>query len=185
MTFDESAMPIPAIRPATARDMPAIAKIYEHYVLRALGTFEEEPPTAERMAERWQAIVDRGLPYLVAEVDGEIAGFAYAAPYRTRTAYRYTLEDSIYVAPAFLRKGIGRGLLDRLVALATESGYRQMVSVIGDSGNIGSIRVHEAAGFVRAGILPNVGYKLGRWVDSVLMQRGLGEGARTPPNRAE
>jgi phosphinothricin acetyltransferase len=133
------------------------------------------------MAQRYDALRSGGYPYLVAQVEGEIMGYAYAGPYRARPAYRWTVEDSIYVAPAAQRRGIGRALLDRLIAEAELGGFRQMIAVIGDSANVGSIEVHRAAGFRLVGTFDNVGFKFGRWLDSVLMQRPLGTGATTAP----
>jgi L-amino acid N-acyltransferase YncA len=130
-------------------------------------------------------VLGRGLPYLVAELEGKIAGYAYAVPYRTRPAYRHTVEDSVYVDPSAARRGVGRALLDALVGACTALGHRQMIAVIGDSANAASIRLHEACGFARAGLLPSVGFKHGRWVDSVLMQRALGPGDAVPPGLSE
>jgi phosphinothricin acetyltransferase len=133
------------------------------------------------MARRLADIVAKGMPYLVAEADGAIAGYAYANSYRTRPAYRYTVEDSIYLDAAYTRRGIGRALLQRLVDASAAAGFRQMIAVIGDSANAGSIALHRACGFDHLGVLPAVGWKLGRWVDSVLMQRALGPGASGQP----
>jgi phosphinothricin acetyltransferase len=133
------------------------------------------------MAQRYDALRSGGYPYLVAQLEGEIMGYAYAGPYRARPAYRWTVEDSIYVAPAAQRRGIGRALLDGLIAEAELGGFRQMIAVIGDSANVGSIEVHRAAGFRLVGTFDNVGFKFGRWLDSVLMQRPLGTGATTAP----
>jgi phosphinothricin acetyltransferase len=133
------------------------------------------------MALRRQTLVDGGFPYLVAEADGALAGYAYAGPYRARPAYRWSVEDSVYVAPALHRRGVGRVLLDRLVAEAEQRGFRQMIAVIGDSAQVPSIELHRAAGFRMIGAVENVGFKLGRWLDTVLMQRALGPGASTPP----
>lgn len=178
---DEAAI---AVRDATDADIPAIAEIYGHHVRCGLGTFEETPPSPEEMRQRHADILARGLPWLVA-VDrrGRVLGYAYAAPYRLRSAYRYTLEDSIYVAPQAQRRGIGRTLLQALVARCTALGFRQMIAVIGDSVNAASIGLHARAGFERIGILAAVGYKQARWVDAVLMQRPLGDGAGTPPEK--
>jgi len=170
-----------SIRDATARDIPGIAGIYRRYVLDGLASFEIEPPEPEELDQRRAALQDRGYPYYVAERDGRVAGYAYAAPYRPRVAYRHTVEDSIYVSADAGRQGIGSALLDRLIADCTDLGYRQMIAVIGDSANTGSIRVHEKAGFARVGFLPSIGFKLDQWVDSILMQRPLGEGDITKP----
>jgi L-amino acid N-acyltransferase YncA len=170
-----------AVRPSRDADLPVIAAIYAHHVRQGLASFELEPPSPEEMARRRAEVVARGLPYLVAEAEGRVVGYAYAGPYRTRPAYRYTVEDSIYVEPDQVGRGIGRLLLPAVIDACEGAGYRQMVAVIGDSGNAASIRLHEAFGFRRVGLLPAVGFKLGRWVDSVLMQRPLGEGDATPP----
>lgn len=170
-----------SIRDAAAADMAAIAAIYRGHVLHGLASFEVEPPPEAEMDARRRAIQDAGLPYLVAELDGTVAGYAYAALYRTRTAYRYTVEDSIYVSPDCGRRGVGFALLNAIIDRCTALGYRQMLAVIGDSANDASIRLHEKAGFRRVGALPSVGFKLGRWVDSVLMQRPLGSGDAALP----
>jgi len=173
----------PTIRPSRPDDVEAIQAIYAQHVLHGLASFEEVPPDAAELAERRAAVLARGLPHLVADLDGRVAGYAYAGPYRTRSAYRYTLEDSIYVARGMERRGVGRALLARLIALCEGLGYRQLVAVIGDSGNAASIGLHAALGFKPAGVLPAIGFKHGRWVDSVLMQRPLGPGDTTPPER--
>ena len=171
-----------AVREAVPEDIAAIASIYGHHVLTGLASFEEEPPGEDEMRQRFADVRRRGLPWLVAcDPRGAILGYAYAAPYRLRSAYRYTLEDSIYLGPGAQGRGIGRALLDALVARAAALGYRQMVAVIGDSANHSSIALHERAGFRHAGLLPATGFKFGRWIDSVLMQRALGEGAATAP----
>lgn len=174
-------MPDVAVRPSRAEDIGAIQTIYAHHVLRGLASFEEVPPDAAELAQRREAIVARGLPYLVAEVGGAVAGYAYAAPYRARSAYRWTLEDSVYVAEGRHGLGVGRALLARLIAECERWGGRRLIAVIGDSGNAGSIGLHAALGFRHAGLLPAVGFKHGRWVDSVLMQRPLGDGDATLP----
>ena len=170
-----------AIRDAADADLPAIHTIYTHHVLFGLGSFEEIPPDLAEMRRRRDDVLARDLPYIVANLDRRVAGYAYAGPYRTRSAYRYTVEDSIYVSPDFHRRGVGRTLLAELVTRCTALGYRQMVAVIGDSANGGSIGVHAAHGFVQVALLPAIGYKFGRWVDGVLMQRPLGEGQTTLP----
>jgi len=175
-------MPSVPIRPATLADIPAITAIYGHSVTTATASFELEPPDAAEMRARMQGLLDGGFPYLAAEIDGRIAGYAYAALYRTRPAYRLTVEDSVYVAPDLQRRGIGQALLERLIAESTTRNYRQMVAVIGDSTQQqGSIAVHKAVGFELIGIMPAVGFKHGRWLDTVIMQRALGKGATTPP----
>jgi L-amino acid N-acyltransferase YncA len=169
------------LRPALAGDCAAVTEIYRHHVLTGLGSFEEEPPDLAEMSRRYDEVTRRGLPYLVAERDGRVAGYAYAAPYRPRSAYRYTLEDSIYVAPWAQRCGAGDLMLGHLLALCAEAGYRQMVAVIGDSGNQASIGLHLKHGFRSIGTIEACGYKQGRWVDSVILQRALGPGAGTLP----
>jgi L-amino acid N-acyltransferase YncA len=169
------------LRPARAGDCAAITEIYRQHVLTGLGSFEEEPPDVMEMSRRYAEVTARLLPYLVVERDGRVAGYAYAAPYRSRSAYRYTLEDSIYVAPWAQRCGAGDLLLARLLALCSQGGYRQMVAVIGDSGNEASIGLHLKHGFRRIGTIEACGYKQDRWVDSVIMQRALGPGAGAPP----
>ena len=162
-----------SIRNATASDIGAITAIYRHYVLTHTATFEIEPPDETEMLLRMQRIVDAGRPYLVAEVDGVIAGYCYAGAYRTRIAYRHTLENSVYVAPDRTARGIGRLLLDQLLIQAGERGYREVVAIIGDSANFASIRLHRNAGFSDVGVLRNVGYKFDRWLDTVIMQKSL------------
>ena len=169
------------IRSALAADAPVLAAIYGHHVLHGLGTFEEAPPGPEEMAARLVAVTGRGLPYLVAEIDGAVVGLAYASPFRTRAAYRFTVEDSVYIAPDRQRLGIGKALLSGVIAACEPLGLRQMVALIGDAANAGSIGVHRACGFTPAGVFPAVGYKAGRWVDVVMMQRALNSGATAPP----
>jgi L-amino acid N-acyltransferase YncA len=171
-----------AVRDSRESDLPAIHRIYAHHVLTGLGSFEETPPDVAELARRRAEILGRRLPYLVASgEDGAVLGYSYAGPYRTRSAYRFTLENSVYVAPEAARSGVGRRLLGALIERCTALGYRQMVGVIGDSGNAGSIGLHAAMGFRRIGHIEGVGWKHGSWVDSVLMQRALGPGAGTPP----
>ena len=170
------------IRPASAADLAAITAIYSDAVTHGTATFETEPPGEAEMGERFRAIVTGGFPYLVACTDDRrTVGYAYAGLYRTRIAYRHTLEDSIYIDPAFHRRGVGRALLDRLVTESEARGFRQMVAVIGDSAQIPSIALHRAAGFRMVGTFEAVGFKFGRWLDTVMMQRALGEGAETTP----
>lgn len=171
------------IREARREDVAAIQRIYAHHVLHGVASFEEEPPDEAEMDRRRQEILGRGLPYVVAMRDGVVRGFAYAGPFRPRTAYRYTVEDSVYVAPDAIGQGFGRAALRDVIRRCTDLGMRQMVAVIGDSGNSASIRLHESLGFERAATLRAVGFKLGRWVDSVIMQLSLGEGDRTLPRR--
>lgn len=170
-----------AVRPATAGDLPAIHSIYAHHVLHGLATFEEEPPSLEELERRFGDVTARALPYLLAETDGVIAGYGYCAPYRSRSAYRYTLEDSVYVRHDMTGRGVGRRLLEEVIRRCEGLGYRQIIAVIGDSANAGSIGVHAACGFLRVGTLRSAGFKFGRWVDSVFMQRPLGPGDATRP----
>jgi phosphinothricin acetyltransferase len=150
-------------------------------VRNGLGTFEEDPPRPDEMARRRAAILDRGLPYLVADQDGVVLGYAYAGPFRLRAAYRYTVEDSVYVAPGAAGQGVGKALLSALIAACEALGLRQMVAVIGDSDNVASTGLHAALGFTKQGVFPDMGFKFGRWVDLVWMQRPLdGGGTRDP-----
>jgi len=167
---------------AVPSHMPAIQGIYAHWVTTGVASFEEIPPDAAELDRRRLEIQGKGLPYLVALQDERLLGYAYAGPYRTRPAYRHTVEDSVYVAPDAHGKGVGRALLGRLIALAEARGLRQMVAIIGDSANHPSIGLHEALGFTRIGVLRSVGFKHGRWLDSVLMQRALGRGDEAPPH---
>jgi phosphinothricin acetyltransferase len=169
------------IRPSREEDIAAIGAIYGHHVLHGLASFEEVPPDAREIARRRAELIARGLPYLVAEAEGRVVGYAYAGPYRPRSGYRYTLEDSIYIDPQRIGRGVGRLLLTELIARSTELGYRQMLAVIGGSDNWPSIRLHQNLGFNRVGMLPAIGFKFGGWVDTVLMQRALGAGAATLP----
>jgi L-amino acid N-acyltransferase YncA len=180
-TFRDSMKPAFSLRASEERDLAAIAAIYAHHVLHGLASFELDPPDAAEMGRRRAHVLALGLPYIVAELDGRVVGYAYAAPYRDRPAYRYTLEDSIYIARDATGLGAGRALLEALVTACAQAGYRQMVAVIGDSANQASIGLHAACGFSHAGLLPGVGFKFGRWVDSVFMQRALGEGEQSPP----
>jgi L-amino acid N-acyltransferase YncA len=169
------------IRPAMPRHVRAITDIYAHHVLHGAASFEVEPPDAREMARRHRSVRQHGLPFLVAELEGRIVGYAYASPYRERPAYRYTVEDSVYIHHESMGRGIGSALLTTLIAGCTQAGRRQMIAVIGDSANRPSIRLHEKCGFTHVGLLPASGWKFSRWVDSVLMQRGLGPGASSPP----
>ena len=169
------------VRDAVAADLPAIARIYGHHVRHGLASFEEQAPSEEEMARRHAEIAGRGFPYLVATVGGAVAGYAYAGPYRPRPAYRHSVENSVYLDPARQRGGIGTLLLAELIRRCEAAGFRQMVAVIGDSGNAASIGLHARLGFRHAGLLTAIGYKHGRWVDSVLMQRALGPGDTTDP----
>lgn len=166
-------MTAPIIRDARADDFTRIAEIYAHHVRTGFGTFDETPPSRDEMLERFALVRGLGLPYLVATAGEALFGYAYAAPYRPRSAYRFTVEDSIYVAPENQRGGMGASLLNRLVERCAAAGMRQLVAVIGDSGNRASIRVHEKCGFRQAGVLRDVGFKQNRWLDTVIMQRTL------------
>ena len=176
-------MSAPETRTATEADLPAITKIYEHAVLHGTATFELIAPDLAEMTRRFRALTDGGFPYLVAELDGRLGGYAYAGPYRPRPAYRFTVENSIYLDPAIHRRGVGLVLLRRLIEACEQRGYRQMVAVIGDSANAGSIGVHTACGFQMIGTHPNVGLKFGRWLDTVMMQLPLGDGGETVPEK--
>ena len=169
------------LRPATPDDFPAIHSIYAHHVLNGLASFEEAPPSMDELRRRYDDVIGRGLPYLVADFAGTIAGYGYCTPYRARSAYRYTVEDSVYVRAGAEGRGVGGALLAELIRRCEAAGYRQVVAVIGDSANAASIGLHESQGFLHVGTLRSAGYKLGRWVDSVIMQRPLGPGDGTPP----
>ena len=170
------------VRDAGESDMAAIRAIYAHHVLHGLATFEEVPPAVEEMLARRAAVLAAGLPYLAAELDGRVVGYAYATAYRPRPAYRFSIEDSVYVADGLAGKGIGSALLGELIARCEKGPWRQMLAVIGNSGNEGSIALHRRMGFADAGTFTSVGFKLGRWVDTVLMQRSLGAGDTTLPS---
>jgi L-amino acid N-acyltransferase YncA len=170
------------VRDATAADMAAVQAIYSFYVTRTCSSFEEVTPTVAEMEQRLAKTRERGLPYLVAETDGEVVGYSYAGPFRFRSAYRYTIEDSIYVAPSVTRRGVGAALLGALIERCTELGYRQMIGVIGDSANQASISLHRSLGFRQEGVLRGVGLKFGRWVDVVIMHRPLGQASTGLPD---
>jgi len=170
------------VRDAAVTDIEAIRAIYAHYVLRTTASFEEVPPTETQMRARFDAIRAQGLPYLVAEIDGEVLGYCYAHAFRPRSAYRYTIEDSIYVAPFVVRHGIGIALLAKLIARCTALDYRQMIAVIGDSANLPSVALHRRFGFRQEGVLRGVGLKFGRWMDVVIMHRALGDANAAPPH---
>jgi L-amino acid N-acyltransferase YncA len=161
------------IRVSSDDDVAAIAAIYKHHVLEGTGTFEIEPPDETEIARRRHALVKDGFPWLVAEVNGAVVGYAYAGPFRARAAYRFTVEDSIYVAPGSMKQGIGAALLRELIEVCRRGGFRQFLALIGDSGNQGSLRVHEACGFQHTGVMKNVGLKFDRWLDVVIMQLEL------------
>ncbi|MGE3144983.1 MAG: N-acetyltransferase family protein [Pseudorhodoplanes sp.] len=169
------------LRAATAADIPTITAIYAHAVLHGTASFELEPPDEAEMLRRMMALLQGGFPYLVAEHEGGVAGYAYAGLYRTRPAYRFTLEDSVYIDPALQRRGVGRALLYRLVLESEARGFRQMVAIIGDSAQTSSIELHRNAGFAMVGTMTHVGFKFGRWLDTVVMQRALGKGATGAP----
>jgi phosphinothricin acetyltransferase len=178
-------MSAPEIRPATEADLPFITDIYEHAVRYGTATFEIIPPDLAEMTRRFRALIDGGFPYLVGLIDREVIGYAYAGPYRPRPAYRFTVENSIYLKPATHRRGIGLLLMQRLLRECETRGHRQMIAVIGDSANAGSIGLHTRCGFEMIGTHPNVGLKFGRWLDTVMMQLALGEAATTvPPDKA-
>src|SRR5262249_21265396 len=174
-------MSSPEIRPAIEADLPFITQIYEHAVRYGTATFELIPPDLTEMTWRFRALMDGGFPYFVALVDGEVIGYAYAGTYRPRPAYRFTVENSIYLKPTIHRRGIGLKLMQRLLGECEARGHRQMIAVIGDSANAGSIGLHARCGFEMIGTHPNVGLKFGRWLDTVMMQLALGEGAGTVP----
>ena len=174
-------MSSPEIRPAGKADLAAITGIYEEAVRNGTATFELDPPDLAEMSQRYHAAVDGGFPYFVAQLDGRVVGYAYATAYRPRPAYRFTVENSIYLNPAVHRRGIGLKLLQRLIVECERRGYRQMIAVIGDSAQVPSIAVHARVGFAHIGTLRSVGFKHGRWLDTVLMQRPLGGGDQTPP----
>jgi phosphinothricin acetyltransferase len=169
------------VRDADTTDLEAMRAVYADAVWNGTGTFEEVAPDAADYAARFQAVRGFGLPWLVAEQAGALAGFGYVAPYRPRSGYRFTVEDSVYVAPGAARRGVGRALLEALIARCEALGLRRLVASIGDSGNTASIALHRACGFEIAGVLPAVGFKHGRWLDVVFMQRALNTGDSTPP----
>jgi L-amino acid N-acyltransferase YncA len=174
-------MSAPEIRPTTEADLPAITAIYQQAVREGTATFELEPPDLAEMTRRYRVLIEGGYPYFVAMLEGRVAGYAYAGAYRPRPAYRFTVENSIYLDPSFHRRGVGSKLLERLITECEARGFRQMIAVIGDSNQTPSIELHRACGFEMIGPIRNVGFKFGRWLDTVLMQRALGEGARTNP----
>lgn len=177
-------MTTPSIRPAVAADVPTIAAIYAHAVLHGTASWELEPPDEAEMLRRFEAVAAGGYPYLIAEEAGRLLGYAYAGAYRPRPAYRSTVENSIYIAPDSQGRGVGGALLDALMQECTRRGFRQMIAVIGDGtgASLGSRRLHERAGFRLIGVAEKVGFKHGRWLDQMLMQKDLGEADRTPPS---
>jgi phosphinothricin acetyltransferase len=173
----------PALRDATRADLPAITAIYEHAVLHGTSSYELEPPTLAEMGDRFAALKAGGFPYIVAEEDGGILGYAYAGPFRARPAYRFVVENSIYLAPAVQGRGLGRLLLSALVERCTALGFRQVIAVIGDGGaHSASVKLHERMGFRHCGRMEGSGYKLGRWLDTVFMQLPMNGGADLPPD---
>lgn len=171
----------PAIRSAVLADIPAITGIYDHEVRTGTATFELTAPDITEMTRRYDSLRDGSFPYLVATIEGHVVGYAYAGPYRPRPAYRFTVENSVYLARASHRRGIGKLLLTELIVQSEARGYRQMIAVIGDSANAASVALHSRTGFQMIGTHPNVGFKFGRWLDTVMMQRALGPGATTVP----
>ncbi|WP_309082832.1 N-acetyltransferase family protein [Chelativorans sp.] len=176
-------MNILTIRPATPADLPAITEIYAHAVRTGTASYELEPPSLDEMTSRMEALLSRGYPYLAADDGGRLVGYAYAGPFRPRRAYRFMVEDSIYVAPDAQGRGVGGKLLRSLIAECERLGFRQIAAVIGDgSPNSASVKLHEALGFRHAGVLEGSGYKHGRWLDTIFMQLALNGGAATPPD---
>jgi L-amino acid N-acyltransferase YncA len=173
---------MPLIRPSRDEDLDAITRIYGHHVLHGTGTFETTPPSLADMTARRADVLAKGLPWLVAEEDGQVLGFAYGNWFKPRPAYRFSVEDSIYMDPAAHRKGLGRALLAELLAVLERTGTRKIMAVIGDSNNAGSIGVHRALGFEMVGVVQSCGWKFDRWLDIVMMQKTLGAGDSTPPN---
>lgn len=176
-----AASPDILVRDATAADIDAIQPIYAYYVAKTTASFEDVPPSVTQMRARYDAVRAQDLPYLVAEIGGEVLGYCYAAPFRQRSAYRYTIENSVYVAPLVTRHGIGVALMRELIARCTALDYRQMIAVIGDSTNLSSIALHRKLGFRQEGVLRGVGLKFGRWRDVVIMHRSLGDANAAPP----
>jgi len=170
-----------AVRAATAADIPQITAIYRPAVMNGTASFELEPPSEAEMLRRYEALTGSGFPYLVAEEHGKIQGYAYAGAYRPRPAYRFSVENSIYIAPDAHRRGLGRVLLRELIDACTKRGYRQMIAVIGDSAQSASIGLHRSFGFQFCGTIHSVGFKHGRWLDTVIMQRPIGPGDSSPP----
>lgn len=162
-------------------DIPAISGIYAHHVRTGLGSFETDPPSPTEMSQRYIKLRSRDFPFLVARQNDRVVGYAYAGPYRERRAYRFTVEDSIYVDPTFVGRGVGKMLLDALIRECESRDFRQMIAVIGDSGNLPSIKLHERCGFRSVGVFRSVGFKHDRWVDVVLMQRSIGDADETSP----
>ena len=175
---------MPTIRPSTDQDLPAITAIYAHHVLNGTGTFETTPPTEAEMAARRADVLGKGLPWLVVEDAGEVLGYAYCQWFKPRPAYRFSAEDSIYLAPQAQGRGLGKTLLQALAQQAEAAGVRKLIAVIGDSANAGSRGVHGACGFTDVGVLRSCGWKFGRWLDVVLMEKFIGKGDATPAEAA-
>ena len=173
------------LRPAQESDMAAISAIYAHHVVHGTGTFEATPPSTSDMLKRWADVQSKGLPWLCAEVDGQVVGFAYANWFRPREAFRFCAEDSIYIAPEMTGLGLGRALLGELMQQCESAGIRKMVAVVGDSANVSSVGLHEAMGFTSAATLPSCGWKHDRWLDIVILERWLGPGDSTPPPKQQ
>ena len=169
------------IRASTDTDVAAFAAIYARSVLQETASWEYTAPSTQEFAERRQHVLAKGYPYLAADVDGDVVGYSYASAYRTRAGYRFVVEDSVYVRDDMKGRGIGKALLLALIAACTANGYRQMIAVIGDSGNVGSVKLHAACGFATVAVFKGIGYKFDRWLDSVQMQRTLGDGSTSPP----
>ncbi len=167
------------IRNCQAGDMDAVTRIYAHHVEQSLASFEETAPDVQEMTNRRDAILKKKHPFMVAEIEGKVLGFAYASTFRPRSAYDYTVENSVYVDPGATGQGIGSSLIEELINTCSELGFRQMVAIIGDTENRASIRLHERFGFKQVGLLNGTGFKFGRWVDTVIMQRGLGDGSNS------
>ena len=173
---------MPSVRASTPDDIPALTRIYAHHVLHGTGSFETEAPSEAEMTRRRDEVLSRQLPYLVAEDDdGQILGYAYANWFKARPAYRFSAEDSIYVADGQHGRGLGRLLMDALIAHCEAAGVRKLIAVIGDSNNLGSVGVHRAAGFTQVGVMRSVGWKFGRWLDIVMMEKTLGDGDNSAP----
>jgi L-amino acid N-acyltransferase YncA len=175
---------MPLIRPSSDDDLPAITAIYSHHVLHGTGSFETEPPSLADMTARRADVLAKGLPYLVVEHEGKIAGFAYGNWFKPRPAYRYSVEDSIYMAPDLQRRGLGRALLAELLAQFEAVGIRKVMAIVGDSANTGSVGIHLAFGFKQVGVVESCGWKFGAWRDIVIMQKAIGPGDTQPPNAA-
>nr|WP_312987119.1 N-acetyltransferase family protein [Comamonas koreensis] len=173
---------MPSVRASTPDDIPALTRIYAHHVLHGTGSFETEAPSEAEMTRRRDEVLSRQLPYLVAEDDdGQILGYAYANWFKARPAYRFSAEDSIYVADGQHGRGLGRLLMNALIAHCEAAGVRKLIAVIGDSNNLGSVGVHRAAGFSQVGVMRSVGWKFGRWLDIVMMEKTLGDGDNSAP----